>query len=177
MLATWTLCALLAVSAGKAATQGALGKDKWKPLADFSKTLEKMPGRILAITKQNLNYINSLAVNAAQAEVASSTAQEGEQARAWAAIAESLRHLHAQRVAEQESKTTAALTAVARGELLRGHIAKFFKVTTTASGGPSKGFLSTSDAGAGAGNVKQTISALDAGCTQRRTRNLYRTGK
>nr|AGH60894.1 variant surface glycoprotein 314 [Trypanosoma brucei] len=162
MLATWTLCALVAVSAGKAATRGALGKDKWKPLADFSKTLEKMPGRILAITKQNLNYINSLAVNAAQAEVASSTAQEGEQARAWAAIAESRRHLHAQRVAEQESKTTVALTAVARGEFLRGHIAEFFKVTTAASGSATKGCLSTNNAAGSANNVQQTINALGA---------------
>nr|APD74608.1 variant surface glycoprotein 1125.4075 [Trypanosoma brucei] len=162
MLATWTLCALITVSAGQAATQGALGKDKWKPLADFSKTIEKMAGRILTITKQNLNYINSLAVNAAQAEVATAAEKDAEQARAWAAIAETLRHLQAQRVAEQESKTTAALTAVARGEFLRGHIAEFFKVTTAASGSGSKGCLSTNNAAGPASNVQQTISALDA---------------
>nr|AGQ49840.1 variant surface glycoprotein [Trypanosoma brucei] len=160
MLATWTLCALMTVSAGQAASQGALGKDKWKPLADFSKTLEKMPGRILTIAKQNINYINSLAVNAAQAEVAAEAEQDAEQARAWAAIAETLRHLQAQQAAETEAKTTTAITAIARGEFLRGHIAEFFKVTTAASGGESKGCLSTNSGGGNANNVKQTINAL-----------------
>nr|AGQ49955.1 variant surface glycoprotein [Trypanosoma brucei] len=162
MLATWTLCALMTVSAGQAASQGALGKDKWKPLADFSKTLEKMPGRILTIAKQNINYINSLAVNAAQAEVAAEAEQDAEQARAWAAIAETLRHLQAQQAAETEAKTTTAITAIARGEFLRGHIAEFFKVTAAASGGENKGCLSTNSGGGNANNVKQTINALDA---------------
>nr|APD74606.1 variant surface glycoprotein 1125.4073 [Trypanosoma brucei] len=162
MLATWTLCALLAVSAGQAASQGALGKDKWKPLADFSKTLEKMPGRILTIAKQNINYINSLAVNAAQAEVAAEAEQDAEQARAWAAIAETLRHLQAQQAAETEAKTTTAITAIARGEFLREHIAEFFKVTTAASASGTKGCLSTNSGGGNANNVKQTINALDA---------------
>ncbi|SCU69231.1 Trypanosome variant surface glycoprotein (A-type)/Trypanosome variant surface glycoprotein C-terminal domain containing protein, putative [Trypanosoma equiperdum] len=121
-----------------------------------------MPGRILTIAKQNLNYINSLAVNAAQAEVAAVTQRPGEQALVWAAIAETLRSLHAQRVGEQESKTAAALTAVARGEFLRGHIAEFFKVTTAVSGSNTQGCLSTNNAAGPANNVQQTISALAA---------------
>nr|ARB50987.1 variant surface glycoprotein [Trypanosoma brucei] len=121
-----------------------------------------MPGRILTITKHNLNYINSLAVNAAQAEVAAAAEQEGEHAQAWAAIAESLRHLHAQHQTGMESSTKKAVTAIAHSEFLRGHIAEFFKVTTAASGSGSKGCLSTNSGGGNANNVKQTINALDA---------------
>nr|AAC13990.1 variant surface glycoprotein [Trypanosoma brucei rhodesiense] len=147
-------------TAAQAAQGGALGKDVWLPLAKFTATAAKIPGRAAKLLQDRSAQIVNLMKLQVQADICLNKAASEVSALGWQALAVAIAADIGSLQSLQQQRSEEAIAAAAAAEFARGHAAEFFKVAAAVQSAANSGCLTTNNKGGAAGSVINGFSTL-----------------